>query len=338
MNSFQKNIQLGLYSPVYLFYGDEPLLIEECLTLLAEKVVGDNQWNYELLEGESCSPLKAREAALQMPFFGRRLVVVRNIPWLTKKKNQDEEKDASDLEAILNYLEKPNESCILVLTVKGSIEKRRKLVKAVDKLGSLVECNSYKGEELFIWIKREAAGNGYDIPRKACELLTLACGNNMAFLRMEINKVCAYCGENKKISLADVKEVVSRSVMISIFELMDAVAARNVEKSIRLFKQMTKDGEPEQKILAMLGKQFRDMLGVKEYALQGLTYKEIAKKLDLNPYVAGKYIKSSNRFSHEELIHFLEILLNVDIINKSGEGDLHNLLETGIMQICGGSH
>lgn len=339
MNHFYQSIKAGIIAPVYLFSGDEPLLMEEGLDSLRREVLGSDTWNYELLEGESATPRQVAESASLMPFFGRRLVVVKNISWLSKKKaaSEDPLEGNGELEPMLKYLEDPNQSTVLALTVTGNPEKRRKLVKAIAKIGSLVECNSYKGGDLLSWIKGEAEKRGYLMTGRAADMLTLACGNNLTFLRMEIAKVCDYCGAKKEIVLEDVQAVVSRSALISIFELMDGVAERNVEKSVSLFKRMTRDGEPEQKILAMLGKQFRDMLGVKEYAARGLTPREISKELDIHPFVAEKYLKSSRKFKQDELIKFLEILLSADIAHKSGEGELHNLLETAIMRICGGS-
>lgn len=333
-------MKLGLFSPVYLFYGDEPLLIEEALALLKEKS-GADVWNTEILEGEECSPVQAAASASTATFFGsRRLVVVKDIPWLGRAPKKTEEEDepapaGADAEPLLAYLAAPNPEAILALTLKGQPDKRRKLVKAIEKSGRLINCQPYRGEELFHWMEAEAKARGYVLPRPAMELLHLACGNQMAYLRQEIHKICTYCGDKKTIELADAEAIMSRGSLIHIFELMDQAAARNALKSVALFQTMTKEGEPPQKILAMLGRQFRDMLGVKELAGQGMKPREIAGLLGMHPFVAEKYYKSSRNFSSLELIRFMELLLNADIANKSGEGELHNLLETALMQICG---
>lgn len=73
---------------------------------------------------------------------------------------------------------------------------------------------------------------------------------------------------------------------------------------------------------------------VQELANRGLSAAEIAKEISLHPYVAGKLYRLRRNYSPDELLKALEILLGVDISNKSGEGDIHNLLEVALMRIC----
>ncbi|MEG1501662.1 MAG: hypothetical protein RR396_06855, partial [Clostridiales bacterium] len=144
----------------------------------------------------------------------------------------------------------------------------------------------------------------------------------------------SYIGDEPVIHLADVEAVASRGSLLTIFSLMDAVAARNAHRSIDLFRLMIKEGEAQQKILSMLAKQFRDILAVGELAKKGLKSKEISRQLELHPFVAEKYLEKCRIFSFGELIKALELLLNADIANKTGQGELQNLLEVAIMRIC----
>lgn len=337
MRQFKQSMEQGLFLPVYLFHGDEPFLIDQALRLLEQKAVGGEDWNLERFDGESVRVADVVNAAATIPFFGnRRLVEVRNIPWLVKKKTEDDAEAAEDdIAPLLNYLAAPNASTILAFTLLGTAEKRRKLVKAVEKAGRLVDCSAYRGEELLLWLREEASQRGYTVERRALEYLTLAAGNNMAYLQNELDKLCAYCGPRREISLADAELLASRGSNLSIFELMDALAAKDAQKSILLFRKMTKEGEAPQKILAMFGKQFRDMLGVKELAAQGMRPREVAGQLGIHPFVAEKYSRSCRAFRTSSLLQALELLLNADIANKSGEGELGNLLETVILRICG---
>jgi len=345
MRQFQQSMKLGIFSPVYLFFGNEPFLIDKGLDLLRESALGNDTFNLDIFDGETSSPKDVAEAAMTSPFFGeRRLVVVKNIPWLARKRskviNEEDDEDESapgvDINPLLEYLEEPNPSAILALTMEGNAEKSRKLVKMVQKVGRLVECSAYKGEELLVWLNQEVRHRGYQAERRALDLLILACGNNMMYLNNELDKLCLYCRETKNITAEAAHLMVSQTSALSIFDLLDAVAMKDGVRSISLFRKMTKEGEPAQKILAMMGKQFRDMLGVKELASQGLKAREIADRLNLRSvYMVEKYIRYARCFSSQTLLSAMEQLLNADVANKSGQGELDNLLEIAILRICG---
>jgi DNA polymerase-3 subunit delta len=335
MKSFYADLKLNNIKPVYLFCGTEHLLINDALNALRLKMGGGSEWNCEIMEGDNCSPLQVVQAASLVSFLGRRLIIVKHIPWLDKNKNEsDAEKEKDYLSPLLKYLAKPNEDTVLALTLKGAAEKRRLLIKAIVKAGSLIECTPLKGESLLNWIKDEAAAKGCPINRLSCEMLSLCCGGNMSLLRMETAKICDYCGAGKEISVEDIKMMSADSSAIKIFALMDAVAARDAAQSIALFRKMLLFGEAEQKILSMLGTEFRDMLRVKECLRYNMRTDDIAVKLNLHSFVTRKYASSCRNFSRNELLGFLETLLNADIAHKSGEGDLRALLEIAIMNIC----
>lgn len=333
MKQFFDSVKLGLVSPVYLFYGNEPLLLDEAVNSLRRILVPEGgDWNTEFFYGDSVSIEEVVNSASTAPFFaGRRLIVVKNIPWLSVK-NEDGKDDA--LLPLLSYLEAPSNDTCLVFTVRGQVDKRRKLVSAIAKAGRVVEFVVPTGSQLNIWLERRFQKAGKKVSGEVIHYLTLVAGENLAFLAMEVDKLCLYCGQKQEITMEDALQVVSKSSLLSIFEMLDAVSSRQAARAVELYRGMVRQGEAEQKILVMLAKQLRDMLAVQSMLEQGYRQGDIAKELGLHPYVAGKYQRMSGQFSRRELIGSLEILLAADIANKSGEGELYALLEIAIMRIC----
>jgi len=333
MKQFFDSIKLGLVSPVYLFYGNEPLLLDEAVNSLRRLLVPEgDDWNTEFFYGDSVSVDEVVNSASTAPFFSaRRLIVVKNIPWLSSK-NEDGKDD--DLAPLLSYLESPSNDSCLVLTIRGPVDKRRKLVSAITKAGRVVEFVVPTGSQLNIWLERRFHRAGKKASGEVIHYLTLVAGENLAFLSMEVDKLCLYCSQKQDINIEDAKQVVSKSSLLSIFDMLDAVSARQGTLAVELYREMVHQGEAEQKILVMLAKQLRDMLAVQSMLDQGYRQGDIAKELGLHPYVAGKYLRMSRQFTRRELIGALEILLTADIANKSGEGELNALLEMAIMRIC----
>lgn len=348
MKQLQKSLKDGIVSPVYLFYGAERFLIDEMTNELKNFIAPhQNAWNIDIFDGEESGIDEVINALLTIGFFaGRRLVIVKNPKWLAKKAKveagEDEEetgveKSESTSLALLDYLEAPNPDSILLITVNGHVDKRLKLVQMIKKAGRVMEfpALTYKDNEFILERMRNfLSKRGQKTDNSVFEYLTLIAGYDLSFIHNELEKLSAYCAGKAAITLEDAKDIVSRSSMAVVFELSDAMLAKDTAKSIEAYRTLTGEGEPEQKILIILAKQFREVLMVQELANRGLSSADIAKEVGIHPYVAGKYFKSRRNFQPDELLKALEILLSVDIANKNGEGELHHLLEVAIMRIC----
>jgi len=112
------------------------------------------------------------------------------------------------------------------------------------------------------------------------------------------------------------------------------VAGKNAAKALQLYRSMTKAGEAEQKILAMLAGQFRDMLLVAGLRAEGRQPAQIAREQGLHPFRVEKLLRYARAMNSRQLLKALEMLLAADVANKSGEDDLHSRLEQCILRIC----
>lgn len=347
MKYFYGNLKSGQIAPVYLFYGEESLLMDEALAALARAILPtDDGWSRELLDGEQTDPAEAAAAAAAGNFFGgRRLVIVKGINWLesgkatrkaagSKEEGGKSAKGAPDQTApLVSYLADPNPDTCLVLTMYNSPDKRRKLVQAIQKKGRLVAFTTPKGGETEIWLAQRLQAQGKKAQKQALHYLSLSAAN-LSQMAMELDKLCLYVGERAEITLADAQAVVSKSSIFSIFELTDAAAEKNAARAVAAYHNLLTQGEEEQKIFVMLANQFRNMLAVQDMLAQGYHGADLAGTLGLHPYVAEKCSRQARSFSRAQLIKTLEMLLAADIAQKSGSGDMQSLLETVILRIC----
>jgi len=357
MKHFYQDIQLGQLMPVYLFFGDEALLIDEALIALARAIdPEDSGWQRELFDGEEAAPgLVAAAAAQGSLFGGRRLVVAKNISWLERKEKKGDSgrgkdgaksgkdvaagtaksgKDAVDETApLLAYLQDANPGACLALTARGNVDKRRKLVQLIQKKGRLIECATPKGAERDMWLAQRFKAAGFRAERQALSYIGFSTVN-LSQMAAEVDKLCHYCADKGEITLADAEAVVAKSSLATIFELTDAAAAKNAAKACAYYRQLRRQGEEEQKIFAMLAAQFRNLLLAQDLLAQGCRADEVASRLSLHPFVAEKCSRACRAFTQRQLIKALEMLLAADIAQKSGQGDMDDLLEMSILRIC----
>ncbi|MCL1905984.1 MAG: DNA polymerase III subunit delta [Clostridiales bacterium] len=337
MKLLHDDINAGKLKPVYLFFGDEAWLMDEALQALIHAVApSGGEWGVEILDGGTAGPQTAAAAAMEGSLFGgSRLVIVKNINWLeTAGKSTGHKGEDKDTTApLLAYLELPNPNTCLALTLRGSVDKRRKLAQAIQKKGRLIECVTPKGGERDTWLANRFKASGIKADRRAIAHISVSCAN-LSQMAAEADKLMLYCGDKGEITLKDALALVSESSLLTVFELTDAAAAKDAAKACACYRRLLRQGEEEQKIFALLAAQFRNMLLTQDLQTRGAKPAEIAKELGLHPYVAEKCAKANRTFSRRQLIKTLEMLLAADIAQKSGKGDMEDLLETVILRIC----
>ena len=343
MKNLFHSLNLGMTCPIYLFHGEEQLLMEEAISKLAELVAPDDDaWNKEVLRGDEISPAEAAAAGQNMGFFSsRRLIIIRDIPWLNKKsadtaekETTSKEKTADPLAPLTAYAADPNPDSILVLTMHNSPDKRRKLVQIIAKTGRVVEFAPLKGGEREIWLKNYFKKCGKVIDNAAISYICLNCGGGLAQLKLESDKLILYAQNTSAITKEMAEQVISKSSLSGIFDMTDAAAAKKAAEACAIYRELLLHGEAEQKILAMLATQYRNMLAIKDVTQRGESPREAAAMLSIHPFVAEKCAQAARRYSIGQLIKALDILLAADIAQKTGQGNLRDGLELAILRIC----
>jgi len=296
------------------------------------------------MDGTIVSPAQVADAAATLPAFAeKRLVVVKGAPWFGaakgKGKAADEEGETEETpereaEPLLRYLQDPSPYTCLVLVAGEKIDLRRKLVKAAQKTGQVLEFPALRGGELNNWIEERFQSCGKKVERRGVEFLTVAVGSNLSLLAGEIEKIALFSVADGKVTLSDVMGLASRSSAINVFDLMDAVGGRDASTAIHQLREIVKSGEPEIKILALLAKNLRVMLQAKTLAGQGIGENELVGQLGVHPYMAKKGLQQSRNFTARELADDLEVLLEADLAMKTGKGEVLGLMEMAILKMC----
>jgi len=339
------SINRGVICPVYLFYGTETFLIGQVLAALRRYLVpeGIGEFNFDQLDGSLVSPAQVADVSGTMPVFAeKRLVIVRDAPWFGsgKGKGKGETGDSDDksgdknTEPLLRYVQDPSPYTCLVLLAGEKVNHQRRLVKAVQQTGQVLEFPTLRGADLNQWIMEYCRGLGKKIDRGAVDHLAVAGGGNLAILAEEIEKLALYVGGEERISQADAAQVVSTSTTLSIFDLMDAVGSRKAAQAVRLLREMAKAGEPEVKIAAQLTNHLRTILRVKALSEKGCREMDLAREVGVHPFTAKKALHQGRNFTAGELVADLETMLQLDVDGKTGAGDWRSLLETAVMRMC----
>jgi DNA polymerase-3 subunit delta len=123
------------------------------------------------------------------------------------------------------------------------------------------------------------------------------------------------------VSAQDVRRLVAYVAEADIFEMVDALGRRDIRRATALLHRMLDEGKAPLYLLAMIVRQFRIMIQVKELASLGANPDETSKRLRLHGYVVKKALAQARNFSFDELTSMYDSLAEYDAAIKTGKID-----------------
>jgi DNA polymerase III subunit delta len=320
------NYQLPITDPFdvfYIFHGDDPHSQQETLAELKARL-GDPamlELNTTQFQGAGLDLSQLRHACDSMPFLAaRRLVIVHDFFGTSPGKEV--------LDELLAYLPRLPETTRLVFRESRPLTAKHPAVRLAqsEKSGYVKSFSRPEGHNLERWIReRVEAGHGRITPR-ATHSLAVNVGSELHALANEIEKLLLYkAGET--IEEEDVNVLSPYAAEASIFELVDALGNRNGRVAALLLQKEINEGADPFYLFSMFVRQFRLLIQVKELSEEGVRPPEIAKKLKIHTFVAGKVAQQSHTFSLAQLEQIYSHLLEIDVGVKSGRTDMATAID-----------
>jgi DNA polymerase-3 subunit delta len=286
---------------------------------------------------------KLREAIQTLPFFGSSKVVwLRDCSFLGEERAasaQSVMEALSDLAAELKAFKWEN---VRLLVSAGKVDRRKTFFKTLEKIGSVENFEALSADDRD-WAERaEAAARGAvrqrgkEISEEALAELVARVGPNTRQLENEAEKLSLFVGARQSIEFADVASVCSRNKTARAFALGDALGDRDLPRLLkRLDEELWEMKFDSQKspigLLYGLISKVRAMLMLKEMLREGWVKPETdynrfkaqlarvpagrlpADKrfnpLALNPYVLFRALPQAKKYSREELVRAMDLLL-----------------------------
>lgn len=328
LEQIRQAISKSQVPPVYLWYGEERFFIQEALKVLKESYLAldPSGSGIETLPARNVTPEQIVERANTASFFSGKLIVIEDIPYF-------QEGQGDTLEPFFTYLVNPNPSTCLVF-VAQSINRGRKLYKAIEKAGVILEFAAPKRlQDWQAWLDSELKARGKSMRPEVRTLFLEWTGHQPGVLSQELDKLVLYVGEREMIRAEDIKEIVPQTVEATVFELLDAVAARSSAVALEKLHQVLRQEHPL-KVLTLLVRQVRLLLGASAMREQGHVLEEAPRLLGIKPYEAQKIWQKSSRLTWEQLSWALKECLDTEIGMKTSRGDSGFLLEMMITKFC----
>ena len=270
---FKKSLDEGV-SPIYLFDGEEEYFKERGEEMLKERFLGEPSLNYSAFHGESLKGAALTSlvvAAQSFPFMSeKRIVKVTNL--------YPSERDYETY--LRSYFEHPPESTILLIVNASSPKGKAYDLKKAPNVTN-VDCSKADDETILRWIYAQFRRAGIAADTECCERLLEYCLGDMSRIAGETEKLLAYGAKDKKISSNDVDAVVYRDTDYKIYEMTNALGAKNYGKYLSVMSELFERGIDAMAVLNSLCSYFR---GLFELSLMNKTDAEAAAVLGMKEY------------------------------------------------------
>jgi DNA polymerase-3 subunit delta len=236
-------------------------------------------------------------------FGDGRLVLVTDIDGVKADRGRRGGWKAADVAPIEAYAASPAAATVLAL-VAEELKPSSALWKSCEKLGRVLSLDVPKGK-LQGWVAEQFKQRGVRAESDAVAALIQLVGDDPRALKSEVDKIATWAGD-EPIGEREVEALVPSNAEIPIYELTEAWSVRDAARALEVCEIIfDRDSKPRRDTAPRLAGSLSSHLGrlrsLKRLASEGVSSKEAAARLKLNPYYAGKLYQQAAGFSDEEL-------------------------------------
>ena len=288
--------------PVYLITGSDRPKIETALARLRSHFAA------EAIELSSALDTTGDDAVALCnagSLFGdARLIVVADVDGAKQADGRRKGGwKTADVEAVAAYLASPAPDTVLAL-VAEDLKSSSALWKACAKAGDVLSYEVEK-KKLHGWVAAQFAQNEARAEPDAVSALIQLVGDDPAALKSEVDKLATWAG-GEPFGEREVEALVASNADVPIYELTEAWAVRDAARALDLSETIFEHESRQRRdtaarLAGSLGAHLGRLRALKRLAAEGVSSKEAAAQLKLNPYYAGKLYRQAEGFSEEEL-------------------------------------
>src|SRR5438067_903858 len=264
--------------PAYVLVGDEVFFRKRCRDAILQSLIPPDMrdlsvYEFDLTETEVSEILdRARTPSLMAPF---QVFFIRGVKTLYARGSQKEK-----FEAIEAYARNPNPDALLIFVAdhisipadarRMELTDRERYERIRETLGEycgIVELARVEENQAVRWLIEAAAQQDVKIENDAARELVDALGSDMMLVANELEKLVLYVGDKKRITLGDVETMVLAAKQRSLYELTDAISAKDRARALEMMDAILNTGDGDEAAIGhlyMLAKTFRQMLVILE--------------------------------------------------------------------------
>lgn len=235
-DQLDNHLQKSSLAPIYFVSGDEPLQKLECvdqLRMSARAQGYDERLVFNVDKSFDWNSINDASANLSL-FASRRIIELRmNSPKPGKEGGK----------VLLEYAQQLNEDNLLIIS-SDKLDKsaqNNKWVKAIEKIGVLIQVWPVSPAQLPGWIQNRLQSKQKSITLDAARLVALRVEGNLLAAQQEIDKLILLI-EKDDIDTEDVIAAVADSSRYDVFDLIDSAFLGNANRTLHMLQGLRNEG------------------------------------------------------------------------------------------------
>lgn len=300
--------------PIYFLMGDEAYFIDQLTDYIAQNVLSEAEkaFNQTVIYGKDTDIANVINSAKRYPMMAPYQVVIVK-----------EAQNIRNIDDLVYYAQKPLKSTILVVNYKyKTLDKRKRLVKELEKNGVLFESKKLYDNQVPDWITKYLSKRGFQVQPTAALLLSEFLGAELGKIVMELDKLVLVLPKGEKlITSVHIEENIGISKDYNNIELQNALSKKDHLKAFRIvehFGQNQKDN-PFVVTIGMLYSFFNKIIVY--YFLADKSKQSVAAALKINPYFVADYQNAAKVFPPKKAVEIISLLREYDLKSK-GVGNI----------------
>jgi DNA polymerase-3 subunit delta len=218
-------------------------------------------------------------------------------------------------------------------------DRYQRIRETMGQYCTMVELARVEEGEAVRWIAEYCGTQQVKIDGDAARELVDALGGDMMMISNELEKLILYVGEKKRITLGDVETMVLAAKQRSLYELTDAISAKDRVRALEMLDAILTTGEGDEAAIGhlyMLAKTFRQMLVILERNVrdQRMLWAALWQGFRVPPFAADDIIKQARRYkSRRELTRAIRLVAKTDLALRSNPVSKRFVLEKLILDL-----
>jgi DNA polymerase III subunit delta len=336
----------------YVLAGDELFFLDRCRAAVIKAFVPPDLRDFCLSDLDLATTSifevldRAQTPSLMAPF---QVIFIRNVRQLYTRGAKKEEFAALD-----RYFRSPNPQALLLFIAdflripsdarRMELDDKNRFERLSETLGehcAMVELARVNEEDAMRWAVNTSQEAGLRLDPDAARELVDALGADMMLVSSELEKLLLYASGRGKITLGDVETLVLAAKQRSLYELTDAISARDRVRALALLHGLlnSSDAGEDSAIghLYMLARTFRQMLVILEKNVRDsrAIWQALWQGFRMPPFAADDLIRQARRYkSRRDLTRALRLVARADLELRSSPPDKRLVLERLVYELA----
>ena len=356
---FIADIASSSLRPGYILLGDEIFLYDRCRRAVLSTLVPEGARDFalndiDLAETSIFDALdRAQTPSLMAPF---QVLFIRNLKTLYGRGSKKEEFAAIDA-----YFRSPNPQALVLFVAdhlriptdirKMDYQDKERFERIRETLGDwcgIVELARVDENDAMRWVTSTAESRNVRFDPDAARELVDSLGADMMLIASEFEKLLLYVGARgteelakNRVTLGDVETMVLAAKQRSLYELTDAISAKDRPRALALLHGLlnASDGGEDAAIghLYMLARTFRQMLIILEKNVRDsrAIWQVLWQGFRMPPFAADDLIRQARRYkSRRELTRALRLVARADLELRSSPANKLLVLERLVLDLA----